>query len=225
MKIPAISCTIPVHDGDRYLGEAIESVLAQTQPPAELIVVDDGSTDDSARVAHSFGERVRYLWQPHSGVSTARNRGIRASRHELIAFLDADDLFLPHKLERQLARFLARPALEMSAAYAVNFWSPELPAGERDHDPKLSAPWPRHICTWVVRRHLFETLGGFDEAMPLSQDVDWNIRVQGSGAVIETLPEALTRRRLHAGNATRKAREHCRQAVLRSLRANLRRSR
>lgn len=221
----AVSCIVPVYNGARYLSETIESVLAQTEPPAELIVVDDGSTDGSARVAQSFGDRVRYIFQAHAGASAARNRGIGAARHDLIAFLDADDLFVSHKLERQMARFLARPDLEMSAAHAINFWSPDLPLDRIEHDPKPTAAWPRAICTWVVRRHLFETVGGFDETMPLSQDVDWNIRVQGSGAIIETLPDVLVRRRLHAGNTTRTARDGCRAAVLQSLRAHLRRAR
>jgi glycosyltransferase involved in cell wall biosynthesis len=225
MKPLAVSCIVPVYNGARYLGETIESVLSQTEPPAELIVVDDGSIDGSAQVARSFGERVRYILQAHAGVSAARNRGIWASRHDLIAFLDADDLFEPVKLERQMARFVARPELEMSAAHAINFWSPDLPLDQYDRDPQQVAAWPRCLCTWVVRRHLFETIGGFDETMPLSQDVDWNIRVQASGAVIETLPDVLVRRRLHAGNATRTARDRCRQGVLQSVRAHLRRSR
>jgi glycosyltransferase involved in cell wall biosynthesis len=225
MTLLGVSCIIPVYNGARYLGETIESVIEQTELPRELIVVDDGSTDESAAVARSFGDRVRYLWQQHTGASAARNHGIRAARHELIAFLDADDLFVPRKLALQIARFVARPALEMSTAHTVNFWSPDVPVEERDHDPKLTNPWPRCICTWVVRRELFGTIGAFDESMPLSQDVDWGIRVQASGAVIETLPDVLTHRRLHAGNVTRMARERCRQAVLGSVRAHLRRSR
>lgn len=220
-----MSCVIPVFNGERYLREALDSVLAQSLPLAEVLVVDDGSTDGTADLVRAYGGPVRHLYQPHRGVSAARNRGIRAASQPLIAFLDADDVFVAHKNERQVARFVARPDLDMSAAHAINFWSSDLTVGERRHDPKLTNPWPRCISTWIVRRSLFDTIGGFDETMPLSQDVDWNIRVQGSGALIETLPDVLMRRRLHGDNTTRQARERCRKAVLGSLRTHLRRVR
>jgi glycosyltransferase involved in cell wall biosynthesis len=216
---------IPVYNGARYLRETLDSVLAQSWPVAEVLVVDDGSTDATAAIAREYGAAVRHLYAPHAGVSAARNRGVRAATQPLIAFLDADDLFLPDKTARQIARFSACPGLDMSAAHAVNFWSPDVAVEEQPHDPQMTTPFPRFICTWIVRRAVFEAVGGFDETMPLSQDVDWNIRVQASGARIETLPDVLVRRRLHAANVTRHARDRCRAAVLKSLRAHLRRTR
>lgn len=224
MSVPGVSCVIPVYNGARYLRETLDSVLAQSLPVAEVLVVDDGSTDGTAEIVRAYGGAVRHLYQPHAGVSAARNRGIRAATQPLIAFLDADDLFLPHKTERQVERFVARPDLDMSAAHAINFWSPDLTVEQRRHDPKMTTPWPRSIGTWIVCRHVFDVVGGFDEAMPLSQDVDWNIRVQGAGARIETLPDVLIRRRLHGANVTHQARERFRKAVLASLRAHLRRA-
>lgn len=218
-----VSCIIPVFNGARYLGEAIGSVLRQTSPVAEVIVVDDGSSDESVEVAGAYGGAVRCIAQPHRGVSAARNRGVAAATQPLLAFLDADDLFLPQKTARQLERFAARPELAMCAAQALNFWSPDLRADERAHDPQMETPVPRALGTWMVRRELFDAVGGFDEAMPVSQDVDWNIRAQASGARIETLPEVLLRRRLHGANTTRQARDACRRAVLASVRAHLRR--
>lgn len=220
-----VSCIVPVFQGERYLGEAIASILAQTSPPLEVVVVDDGSHDRSVAIAESFGDPVRVVRQPHRGVSAARNAGIRAARGTLLAFLDADDLFLPEKLALQCARLAVRPELELSAAYTRNFWSPELPADSRDHDPKMIEPWPRHISTWVVRPRLFARVGGFDEAMPLSQDVDWHMRAERMGVISETLPDVLTHRRLHTGNVTRHARAQCRAAVLHSLREHLARRR
>jgi len=225
VRVPGVSCVIPVYNGARYLRETLDSVLAQSLPLAEVVVVDDGSTDGTAEIIGSYGGGVRYLYQPHAGVSAARNRGVRAATQPLIAFLDADDLFLRHKTERQVERFIALPDLDMSAAHAINFWSPELAVEQRRHQPKLTTPWPRCIGTWVVRRAVFDVVGDFDEEMPVSQDVDWNIRVQASGARIETLPAVLTRCRLHDANVTRLARDACRKAVLGSLRAHLRRAR
>jgi glycosyltransferase involved in cell wall biosynthesis len=220
-----ISCIVPVFDGERYLAEAIASIVAQTSPPFEIVVVDDGSTDRTIEVARSFGEAVRLVHQEHRGVSAARNHGARVARGDLLAFLDADDLYLPRKLELQRARFAARPELELCAAYTANFWSPDVADDARDHDPKMTAPWPRHISTWVMRSRLFERIGPFDEAMALSQDVDWHLRAESRGVVSETLPDVLTRRRLHMGNVTRHARADCRAAVLKSLRGHLERRR
>ena len=97
-----ISCVIPVFNGERYLGEALESVLAQSYQPLEVIVVDDGSTDETAEVARRYGERVRYVWQPNAGETAARNLGLTAAHGEFIAFLDADDVWDSEKLERQI---------------------------------------------------------------------------------------------------------------------------
>ncbi len=220
-----VSCIIPVHNGARYLAETIRSVLDQTLPPLEIIVVDDRSTDASAAVAADFGEPVRLVRAAHAGVSAARNEGIRLARGDLLAFLDADDLFLPRKLELQVARFRARPELELSSCLTENFWSPELVADGLERDPVLTAPWPRALISWLLRPSLMARVGKFDERMPLSQDVDWNLRAEACGAVAETLPDVLCRRRLHAGNTTRHARADCRAAVVDSLRRHLQRQR
>ncbi|MFM6154726.1 MAG: glycosyltransferase family 2 protein, partial [Sphaerospermopsis kisseleviana] len=98
---PLVSVIIPVYNGDRHLAQAIESVLNQTYQPFEVIVVDDGSTDNSANVACSYKE-VHYLYQPNQGVAVARNTGISQARGEFIAFLDQDDLWTPDKLTVQV---------------------------------------------------------------------------------------------------------------------------
>ena len=221
----SVSCIVPVFNGERYLADAVESILRQTRAAMEVIVVDDGSTDRTPEIAMSFRAPVRVVRQTQRGVSAARNRGLREADGDLNAFLDADDLFLPEKLALQLARFAARPELEMSAAYTLNFWSPELVGEECDHDPKMTEQFPCHISTWVVRRQVFDRIGLFDETMPLSQDVDWHLRAKSHGIVSETLPDVLTQRRLHRGNATRRARTDCRAAVLSSLRSHIERRR
>ncbi len=101
--VPSISVVIPCFNGERFLAETLRSVLAQTKIPLEIIVVDDGSTDNSAVLAESFGSIVRVVRQENRGLPATRNRGIGESRGDWIAFLDADDLWLPEKLERQVA--------------------------------------------------------------------------------------------------------------------------
>ena len=97
-----VSVIIPAYNGDRYLGSAIESVLAQTYRDYEIIVVDDGSTDNTAQVAQQYKNDVRYLSQTNQGVAASRNFGLAAALGDYIAFLDQDDLFLPYKLASQV---------------------------------------------------------------------------------------------------------------------------
>ena len=204
-----VSFVVPVHDGARYLAECLQSILSQTAPPLEVIVVDDGSTDESADIARSFGPPVRYLHQPHSGAASARNRGTAEARGDLIAFLDADDLAVPYRLEVQLARFAANPALEFCDAYSRNFWSPEIPVDARNVAPREqfthgNAPKAGLIITWLVKRSLFERVGGFDETRVLGEDAEWRDRMESAGVASETLQDVLAMRRLHADNLTRR---------------------
>src|SRR3954453_14764733 len=117
-----VTCVIPVRDGEAYLGATLESVLAQSHPPLEVIVIDNGSTDGSVALARSYGERVRVLSQPDYGPAAARSRGVANAGGDFVCFTDADDLFHPAKLERQLARFAAKPELDISLTLYERFW-------------------------------------------------------------------------------------------------------
>jgi glycosyltransferase involved in cell wall biosynthesis len=116
-----VSVVIPARDGEQHLVEAIESVLAQSRPPDEVVVVDDGSTDGTAAVARGFGAQVVVVSQPQLGVAPAVNRGVQESRGTLLAFVDADDLWLPGKLELQLTALRERAELEAVFGHAVQF--------------------------------------------------------------------------------------------------------
>src|SRR5437588_128820 len=109
MADPSVSVVVPVRNGRKFLAQGLETVLGQTLPPGELIVVDDGSTDDTAEIARGFGARV--ISNSGCGASAARNTGVAASRADIIAFLDHDDLWEPPKLERQIALMVEQPGL------------------------------------------------------------------------------------------------------------------
>src|SRR5215813_10088973 len=167
MTSPLISCIVPVFNGERYLRETLDSILRQTYQPLEVIVADDGSTDGTAALVASYGPQITYLRQPHAGPAAARNSGLSRAWGEFIAFLDADDLWHPEKLARQMARFRARPDLDLCVTHIQNFCSPELnnAAAER-RDLRLLQPLPGYtLVTLLARRSLFQTVGQLNPAL------------------------------------------------------------
>ena len=138
MKAQPVSCIIPVFNGERYLREALDSILAQTHRPFDIIVVDDGSTDGTPAVVAGYGVQVRYVRQPNTGPAAARNLGVRSGGGEFIAFLDADDLWHPEKLARQMTRFREQPDLDLCITHVEHFSDLE-PSTEElfARDPRL----------------------------------------------------------------------------------------
>lgn len=203
---PLVSCIVPVYNGEAFLGEALDSIVAQRYRPIEILVVDDGSTDGTAGVAAGArGVRVRYARQDNAGGAAARNRGIKMAQGEFVAFLDADDVWPPEKLERQVSRFAARPELDVSLAHVLNFWMPEV-AAERiqPQGQRRALPVPGYSAgTLVTRRRLFARLGLFNSDMRHGDQTEWFVRARELGAVVEVLPEVLLQRRLHANNVSR----------------------
>ena len=176
---PLVSVVMPVHDGERFLSEALASVLAQTHGPLECIVVDDGSHDRSADIAAAHG--VKVVSQAQRGTAAARNTGVRAARGELIAFLDQDDLWEPGKIERQVALFRERPevgfvycGLRLIDADGRELGQSAPPEPERVlHHTLLNVPpYVSLAQTGVVRRDVFWAVGGFDESIAICEDSD-----------------------------------------------------
>ncbi len=223
----SISCVIPVYNGERFLAEALDSALGQTRPAAEVIVVDDGSTDGTLEVAARYSGRVTYLRQDNAGPAAARNRGVAASRGDLVAFLDADDLWHPEKLAKQAARFQIRPELGISVTHVRNFWIPELwQEEERLRGHPFTAdhlPGKTFQCL-VALRSAFEAVGPINESLRLGEDTDWFLRAADKGMVLEMLPEVLTYRRMHQANVTRQV-ATLRAAMVDVVRESLRRRR
>jgi glycosyltransferase involved in cell wall biosynthesis len=200
-----VSCVVPAFNAARFLGEALDSILAQTHPAVEVIVVDDGSTDETAAIAAAYASRLRLIRQENRGPAEARNRGLACAQGDYVAFLDADDLWLPDKLARQMARFRARPELDFCVTGIQNFWMDELSEeAARFQGHRFMEVLPGYVLqTLAARRTLFDIVGGFDPARQPSEDVDWFLRALDRGSTHEVLPDLLVRRRLHAGNLTR----------------------
>jgi glycosyltransferase involved in cell wall biosynthesis len=222
-----ITCIVPVYNGEKYLADALGSILHQTYRPIEIIVVDDGSTDGTAAIAKSFGAAVRYLNQSNAGPAAARNLGLDAAEGEFIAFLDADDLWHTEKLERQMARFRARPELDYCVTHAQNFWASELIEEQsRFRDHRIARPLPAYSTTTLLaRRRLFDRVGQFDPALAHGDSTEWFLRANESGAVSELLPDVLLYRRLHKDNRTRHKASNSRELYLHIVKASLDRRR
>jgi glycosyltransferase involved in cell wall biosynthesis len=174
---------MPAYNCARYIAQALESVFAQDYEPVEVVVVDDGSTDNTVGVVRGFGDRVRLIERSHAGPSAARNAGIKAARGELVAFLDADDQWKPRKLELQVPLF-DNP--EVGLVYSNFDYINE--DGElirtrlgRWHKGRIFPEMMKHGLAWtgtiIVRRSAFEQAGYFDEAMPVAEDLDMWLRV------------------------------------------------
>jgi glycosyltransferase involved in cell wall biosynthesis len=201
-----ISVIIPTYNYARYLRDAIDSVLAQTVAPLEIIVVDDGSTDDTPQVLAAYGEKIRAIHQSNLGVAAARNTGLAAARGECIAFLDSDDLWLPRKLELQIARLESDPSLGLVHCGAETF------DGEATLDvlegmkgwvgeailrlDRMVIPVPGSGI--LLPKRIIGEVGDFDVRLPPSDDWDLCYRV-AARYPIGFVPEVLVRYRLHGG--------------------------
>lgn len=208
---PLVSVIIPNYNYAAYLGQAIDSVLGQSYPSVEVLVVDDGSTDGSEAVLRGYGDRIRWFRQSRQGVSAARNRGIQESRGDLIAFLDADDLWRPEKLTRQV-ELLRDPQVGMvfcglqriDAAGRLLEISVEGHGGQVLKDIALLR-WPGAPgigSTALIRKACLDRVGGCDPE--LSTSADWDLwRRLACHYELAMVPEPLICYRMHEGSMHR----------------------
>lgn len=197
-----MSVVIPVFDGERYLAQTLTSVLTQTRPPDEVVVVDDGSTDRSVEIAVEVAADAVVIRQANRGSSAARNAGVAASSGDLIAFCDADDLWAPTKTARQIAALDGDPSAGYSITDIANFVSPELEGATRA-DPDLLEPMAGWCAqTLMVRREFFMRVGPLEEGLRHADKTEWFLRAREIGTVAH-VGEVLVRRRLHTHNVTR----------------------
>ncbi len=219
---PLVSVVVPVFGGERFLGEALDTIAGQSYPDIETIVVDDGSPDASAEIASARPD-VRLLREPHRGVAAARNAGVAAARGELIAFLDQDDLWHASKISLQVALLGERPELAIALTHVEMVLL--------DGTPR--PPWltwltnqqPGYLpSTWLVRREAFERVGLFDTQYRVVCDADWLARAKDCGLINEMLEETLVYWRIHEANGSYEQ-ERMRGETFRMLRATAQRQR
>ena len=207
--IPSVSVVVPTYNRAALLGRAVKSVLAQTFKDYELIVVDDGSTDDTQEVLREFtDQRIRTLRSDvNQGAPRARNRGIQAARGEWVAFLDSDDEWLPKRLELQMERLAHQGPSEAAVGYCL-FQAHECRTGKvvqpvhtlaQDDVLKhlLGGRWPKTTSAFMVRRGALLDVGGFDESMPCGEDIDLWLRLAQKGYRYSACNEVLVLWHLH----------------------------
>ena len=197
-----VSLVMPVRDGARYLGEALASIAAQSRPVEELLVVDDGSVDDSATIAERAGATV--LRQAGAGAGAARNRGIEAATGDVVVFADADDLLLPNKIEAQAAVLEADPDVDVVVARHVLLVEP----GAEDLVPRVRDPFfgdlggVEPLGTSMVRREVFDRVGLIAEDAGHGDGFEWASRARRLGVRSMIHPDPLYRRRIHRENGS-----------------------
>ena len=194
-----VSAIVPLFNGRRFIREAIDSILAQELKPREIIVIDDGSTDDGPDLLESYPE-LRVIRQPNGGEAVARNRGIQKSEQPLIAFLDQDDLWLPQKLSLQFRVLQADASVERVFGQHRLFVEDDTRWFRQDLLGKdLTAELPGSL---LVRRTVFERIGQFREDLRRGSDVDWICRAQDAGVKSQLVDAVLLLRRVHQANSS-----------------------
>ncbi len=207
--VPQVSVIVPTYNRESYLKQAVDSVLKQQGCSYELIVIDDGSTDNTHQLLQPYRDRLRYVYQDNRGVCAARNRGIELAQGDFIAFLDADDFFFSDKLAAQIALFSAQPDLgivhsgwcrvdsEGKKLLEVRLW---------ENIPELNLEswlrWkPVLPSAMMFRRQWLELVGGFDSQYTVAEDVDLVLRLALKGCKSAWLPRLSVGYRQHEGSA------------------------
>ncbi len=210
-RLPLVSVIIPAFNSGAWLAQAIESVLAQTYPNVEVVVVNDGSIDQiTDRTARAYLPHITYIERENGGVAAARNSGIAASNGELIALLDQDDLWLPHKLQTQVSILRACPHLGLvhSSFDTINSHGHRtgtIRLSQREYRPlpSLLLHVPIASCTTLFPRHLLDEVGTLDPALAGSDDWDLWLRMAAQGYSFYCIGEPLAYYREHSGNTSR----------------------
>lgn len=198
MKKILATIIIPVYNGERFLKETVQSVLKQHYRPVEIIVVDDGSSDETALIAKSHNE-IKYIFQNNQGQTAAMNAGLLAANGKYISFLDADDILLPEKLSRHIDYLDEHQGVDIVMSKMKNFKDPSFESGAAISF-KIDESENHTFATATIRKTLFEKIGNFNTLYKHAKEMDWLFRAKEAGAHIEIDQSTVLLRRLHDSN-------------------------
>jgi glycosyltransferase involved in cell wall biosynthesis len=196
-----VSVVVAVRDGERYIAEALDSILGQSTPPGEVVVVDDGSTDATPLLLRAYDDRLRVVEQEPAGIATAVNRGLAMATGDLLAFLDADDVMTDDSLACRVARLAASDEPDAVFGRMMQFVSPEL--GPEAVSRFRHSPGPHRVKlfqTMLIRRGARDRVGDLDPNYVTSANIDWMSRLESAGLRIAEVDDVVCRRRLHETN-------------------------
>ena len=221
---PYISIVLPVYNGADHLKRAIDSVLGQTFNDLELLVVDDGSSDNSFEIASGYPQ-IRLFRQENKGVPHARNKGVAEARGKYVCFLDQDDTWLPEKLELQVKSFKDNPSQVYSTTLQVYFLEEGYNAPSWCKPEWLDRPVTGYTpSTLMIEKDALLAFGMFDEEMTLASDVDLFFRLKDQGAEGSEIRKVLVRKSVHEQNQSR-MRDRLREDILRVIKQSIGRKR
>ena len=199
--VPRISVIIPLYNGERYIAQALDSVLGQSLMPFEIIVVDDGSTDGSCEILDTYGDRIVRVFQENSGTAAARNAGVKTSSGDMLAFLDQDDCWTEDKLKKQVSVLSNDPNAQIAWGLVQQFISPELSEKFRRRYRCQENPVSGYLpSALLIRRKAFEQVGPFHTRWKIGEWADWYARYTQSGILSKNVSVIVTYRRIHQGN-------------------------
>ncbi len=200
MSDSLVSVIIPVYNGEKYLSETLQSVLDQTYTNLEIIVVDDGSRDDTAKIIKT-NDNIIYLYQNNQGTAAAFNTGINQAQGQYFSFLGADDLWDLRKTRIQIDAFKEFPDYDIISGHVRQFLSPELPETLKKSIKFSEDSIPGHVVpAMLIKRQSFFKVGLFETEWKVGAEMSWFLRANEIPLRLKILPETLLRRRIHTSN-------------------------
>ncbi len=224
-SMDSISVIVPLYNAENYIVDALNSILNQTLKPFEIIVINDGSTDKSLSKIELFGNKIKIIHQQNKGAGAARNEGIKIANGAYLAFLDADDLWIEDKLEKQFDFLKKYPETEMISGIVEQFISPELSIEDTNKLNPLLKNMPGYLPGAIfIKKSDFLKVGYFNENLHLGEFIDWYSRAKDIGINHHVLPDTFLKRRIHNNNMGIYKKEYVKD-YLTVLRASLERKR
>ncbi len=193
-----ISVIVPTYNLGHYLPDALESIFKQNNNELEVIVVDDGSDDMTSQVVHDFGNKICYVKQANKGAAAARNTGVSLAQGKYLAFLDADDIWLPTKLDKQLEKIVNNDA-DIVFSLIEQFISPEFQSSSAIKNKILPGYC---LSTMLIKTSVFLSIGCFNEETKLGEFIEWYLKAKNMDWKVIVIDEVLAMRRIHTKNTS-----------------------